>query len=108
MKARWIFLSSVVVLTLGALALAGEGPDDPSSNGEVGRLRRQVKELQARVQQLERQVETLQSAKPPRVQPPNALPGLKLPFGSDHPKTWGERNVNGTTVFTIPCGQDPL
>ena len=105
------------LLLLGAvgvalIALADNTPQNPVPATDVQALKNQITELQARVQSLEAETKNLESTvrtmQQPRMipllqQPGNAFPLKVPPSNSQQPKIWGQREVNGWTVYTVPC-----
>jgi len=115
MKKYFAFLLLMGVVSIALIALADNTPADKNAapDADVEALKNQIAELQARVQKLEEQTRTLEGTvatmqKPrlvPLLQPGNPLSFKLPPSNSQQPKIWGQREVNGWTVYIVPCEQ---
>ncbi len=117
---RWIMLSVVALGAAGWMLARAEVGKRNDTVSDVGDLRQQIRQLQARLTRLEERLAEVESAKPgvgPKVEilpkspgsPPTylvpSLPGL-LGKSQSQPKVWGvwgQREVNGWTAYFIPC-----
>lgn len=103
----------------GGLASA-QTPSGAAVEPELQGLRQQVVELQARVRTLEERLKQMEAApsarRLPRVEirpaepvPPSAPVWRLIPewvgASSATPKIWGRREVNGWTVYYVPCAE---
>jgi hypothetical protein len=111
MKKYFAFLLLIGVVSIAFIALA-DNPAAPAA--DVQALKNQIAELQSRVQKLEDQARTLESTvqtmQQPRLVPLLQQSGNPLSFKippshSQQPKIWGQREVNGWAVYTVPCEQ---
>ena len=110
MKRCLVLLVSTALLGTAVLQLAGEPTEAGSfTDPESAKLRSRIRELEARVMDLERQLRDLKGTNL-RIQPDTSLPlPLQDQFRRDaRPPNWGERTVNGLTVYIVPCAENAL
>jgi hypothetical protein len=115
-----LFVTVGATLCVVSAVLAASGPDGhKNSDREIQTLQKQVAELEARIKTLENRIEKLESSgKPPTtglpvpgVQPPTLeRPGASVPNtgflhrSGQHPKIWGEGEINGWKYYLVPLG----
>ncbi len=116
MKKYFVILLLMGVVSVALIALADNTPTEknPAPTADVEALKTQIAELQSRVQALEAQTKSLESTvqtmQQPRLVPLSQQPDNPLLFNgsqpnSPHPKIWGQKEVNGWTVYVVPCEQ---
>jgi hypothetical protein len=113
MKTKWLLplLASVAVIALGDNIPNGNAPQNnneiQSLSNEISNLRARVQMLEDRTQRLESQVEKLSHPHlAPLLSPEtNRLWLNRPPADTGRGKTWGEKQVNGWTVYIVPCEQ---
>ncbi len=117
---RWIVLAIVVLGATGWMLAQAEVSRKAEGEAEVRALRKQVEQLQQRLETLGGRLADVESPKPgspPRVmiQPksPVSPPLYLVPSypdqfhqGQPQPKVWGQREVNGWPFYLIPCGDE--
>lgn len=117
MKKYFAFLLLIGAVSITLIALADSPPVNKKLTtppADVQALKNQIAELQSRVQQLEDQTKSLESTVA-NLQKPPMIPLFEQPHGplsfknplSDSPsgKIWGQKQVNGWTVYIVPCEQ---
>ena len=109
-----LLLFGVVGVAIISLAQSTPNGKKPSADADVQALRSEVAELRSRVQTLDERTKNLASAleqlKQPHHMPLSPQGTAPLPFkspstDSESPKIWGEEEVNGWTVYIVPCQQ---
>jgi len=116
---RWILLAVIALGAAGWVLARAEVGEESVGDSDVRALRRQIEQLQARLQTLEDRLAKVESAKPgtvPRIEilprlpgtpPTYPIPSLPGQFGRhpSQPKFWGGREINGWDFYVVPCGE---
>jgi hypothetical protein len=92
---KTITLAATVLVGLGAAwAWAAASDTEPKDTSEIGQLRKQIADLEKRVERLEKQ----------RANGP--ITGRPFGFNSPAPRHyWGRGEINGVPYYLIPLGQ---
>lgn len=111
---KWVLLTGVAGFAVMALAQSAPSQKTAPATGDLQVLQGEVAQLRARVQALEGRTQKLESdvtamSHPhlmPLVTPPANPPLIQLPQADSTPPTiWGQKKVNGWTVYIVPCEQ---
>ncbi len=79
-----------------AWAWAAVSETEPEGNSEIKELRKQIADLEKRIERLEKQRGGL------------TVPGRPFGFNSPVPRNWQRREFNGQPYYLIPLAQAPM
>ena len=115
MKKKLMLLLLCTAVGVAVISFADITPGEKlPADSEISQMRKEIDRLKAKVELLEFRTKSLESTVAQLKQPPHPMPlsqpqgdlsWPKPPSESMHKKIWGEKEVNGWTVYIVPCEQ---